>query len=123
MAERSKATDSSSVLFGGVSSNLTGCIFYSIFVHVYTVYIQYIYSICKLVDTMAEWLRREIRNLVGSARVGSNPTGVVAQKVINIFVHCTNLSMFSAPTRARTGDPSVNSRMLCRLSHGSIYSI
>lgn len=25
---------------------------------------------------MAEWLRREIRNLMGSARVGSNPTAV-----------------------------------------------
>ena len=25
---------------------------------------------------MAEWLRREIRNLMGSARVGSNPAGV-----------------------------------------------
>ena len=37
MAEWSKATDSSSVLFGGVSSNLTGCIYK---------------------DTMAEWLRR-----------------------------------------------------------------
>ena len=26
---------------------------------------------------MAEWLRREIRNLMGSARVGSNPAAVV----------------------------------------------
>ena len=25
---------------------------------------------------MAEWLRREIRNLMGSARVGSNPAAV-----------------------------------------------
>ncbi len=31
MAEWSKATDSSSVLFGGVSSNLTGCIYIYIY--------------------------------------------------------------------------------------------
>ena len=28
-------------------------------------------------DTVAEWLRRWTRNPLGSARVGSNPTGVV----------------------------------------------
>ena len=28
-------------------------------------------------DTLAEWLRRQPAKLVGSARVGSNPTGVV----------------------------------------------
>ena len=27
-------------------------------------------------DTVSEWLRRWTRNLLGSARVGSNPTGV-----------------------------------------------
>ncbi|CDK27537.1 unnamed protein product [Kuraishia capsulata CBS 1993] len=26
---------------------------------------------------MAEWLRRQTRNLLGSARAGSNPAGVV----------------------------------------------
>ena len=31
--------------------------------------------VCK--DTVAEWLRRWTRNPLGSARVGSNPTGVV----------------------------------------------
>ena len=32
-------------------------------------------AVCK--DTVAEWLRRWTRNPLGSARVGSNPTGVV----------------------------------------------
>ena len=36
-------------------------------------------------DSMAEWLRREIRNLMGSARVGSNPAAVGRQLVL-IFV-------------------------------------
>ena len=36
-------------------------------------------QICR--DSMAEWLRRQIRNLVGvTARVGSNPTAVVCNK-------------------------------------------
>ena len=34
---------------------------------------------------MAEWLRRWIRNPMGSARVGSNPTGVV-----NIYINRAN---------------------------------
>ena len=29
-------------------------------------------------DSMAEWLRRQIRNLMGSARGGSNPSAVVS---------------------------------------------
>ena len=29
-------------------------------------------------DSMAEWLRRQIRNLMGSARGGSNPPAVVS---------------------------------------------
>ena len=33
-------------------------------------------------DSMAEWLRREIRNLMGSARVGSNPAAVVKNAFI-----------------------------------------
>ena len=33
--------------------------------------------ITKHVDTLAEWLRRRPAKPVGSARVGSNPTGVV----------------------------------------------
>ena len=33
---------------------------------------------------MAEWLRRQTRNLVGSARVGSNPADVVS----SIFFRC-----------------------------------
>jgi ABC-type microcin C transport system permease subunit YejB len=37
MAEWSKATDSSSVLFGGVSSNLTGCILF-----------DFVYCLCGL---------------------------------------------------------------------------
>jgi hypothetical protein len=43
MAEWSKATDSSSVLFGGVSSNLTGC--------------NTIYFFGKTDDTMAELVK------------------------------------------------------------------
>lgn len=30
-----------------------------------------------VVDNLAEWLRRKIRNLLGSARAGSNPAVVV----------------------------------------------
>ena len=36
---------------------------------------------------MAEWLRREIRNLMGSARVGSNPSGVVHYIYIYIYIY------------------------------------
>ena len=32
-------------------------------------------------DSMAEWLRRVIRNHMGYARVGSNPTAVVYQYI------------------------------------------
>ena len=31
---------------------------------------------CFQIDTLAEWLRRRPAKPVGSARVGSNPTGV-----------------------------------------------
>ena len=36
---------------------------------------------------MAEWLRREIRNLMGSSRIGSNPVSVEF-----FFLNCENLS-------------------------------
>ena len=72
MAERSKAIDSSSILFGGVSSNLTGR---NVFVQLF-VFFYYTLKKKKKKDSMAEWLRREIRNLMGSARVGSNPAAV-----------------------------------------------
>ena len=39
---------------------------------------------------MAEWLRREIRNLMGSARVGSNPAADVQYKYFsNIYSQCS----------------------------------
>ena len=39
---------------------------------------------------MAEWLRRQIRNLVGSARVGSNPIAVELYKYMSrVFIHET----------------------------------
>ena len=34
-------------------------------------------GMCVVCDSMAEWLRRVIRNHMGCARVGSNPTAVV----------------------------------------------
>ena len=46
---------------------------------------------------MAEWLRRQIRNLVGFARVGSNPTGV-AIYISNIII-CAFLAEWSKALR------------------------
>ena len=44
----------------------------------------------NLYGNLAEWLRRKIRNLLGSARAGSNPAVVVTffllPSVIHIFV-------------------------------------
>ena len=41
---------------------------------------------------MAEWLRRQTRNLVGSALVGSNPADVVfIQRVFNNIIHLLTL--------------------------------
>ena len=34
---------------------------------------------------LAEWLRRKIRNLLGSARAGSNPADVAPSKVVFLF--------------------------------------
>ena len=36
---------------------------------------------------MAEWLRREIRNLMGFTRAGSNPAGVVRHNNIFIYIY------------------------------------
>ena len=33
--------------------------------------------VCRKCGILAEWLRRKIRNLLGSARAGSNPADVV----------------------------------------------
>ena len=78
----SKAADLSSVIFGFVGSNPTSSNFYSL------------HS-----DTMAEWLRRQIRNLMGSARVGSNPSGVGPDSfdiIDNIAFSCVLFFFFSS---------------------------
>ena len=35
---------------------------------------------------MAEWLRRQIRNLMGYARLGSNPSGVAMGAYLFIYI-------------------------------------
>ena len=37
---------------------------------------------------MAEWLRRQTRNLMGSALVGSNPADVVVTFVCEVILDC-----------------------------------
>ena len=37
-------------------------------------------------DSMAEWLRRVIRNHMGYARVGSNPTAVARSSMIFMYI-------------------------------------
>ena len=38
--------------------------------------------------TLSERLRRQIRNLLGFARAGSNPAGVVLFDLVNYFSYC-----------------------------------
>ena len=47
------------------------------------------------IDSMAEWLRREIRNLMGSARVGSNPAAVVDFSFIMLLLFFVLFLFFS----------------------------
>ena len=47
-------------------------------------------------DNMAEWLRRQIRNLMGSARGGSNPS-VVASVRFQRKLSYTNVVVASGP--------------------------
>ena len=61
-----------------MGSNPTGVVY---IIHV-------IYNVCNIYkDSMAEWLRRLIRNQLGIARVGSNPTAVVVIKA-NVLLLC-----------------------------------
>ena len=39
-------------------------------------------------DTLAEWLRRQPAKLLGSARAGSNPAGVVMTIFFSVFSEC-----------------------------------
>ena len=68
---------------------------------------------------LIHWATGTISYIYHSPRAGLEPAtaGFEVQRAI----HCANeASLFIyAPTRARTGDLSVNSRPLCQLSHGS----
>ena len=57
---------------------------------------------------MAEWLRRAIRNRMGSARQGSNPCGVVLLFKIIGFCFLTKASW-----EDRTPDLLLTKQMLC----------
>ena len=46
-------------------------------------------------DSMAEWLRREIRNLMGSARVGSNPAAVAFFFLSFLILFCFHVFYFN----------------------------
>ena len=46
------------------------------------------------IDTIAKWLRRQIRNLLGFARAGSNPAGVVR---VHLIFFCKTLQILPAP--------------------------
>ena len=53
-------------------------------------------SVLQLIGVMAEWLRRQTRNLVGSALVGSNPADVGGN-----FCHFADAADRLRPTRIR----------------------
>ena len=98
MAEWSKAVVSGTILFGGVGSNPTPCIFFS---PAHTPFSSYTECFCpmrhsySLSDTLRPetvWpsgLRRVTRNHFSSGGVGSNPAAVVFSFFLSFYFICS----------------------------------
>ena len=73
-------------------------------------------------DTVSEWLRRWTRNPLGSARVGSNPTGVVSGLQAITFVVLHSLREQRTPDYAVCRAYSViNTKYMCTCVHACMH--
>ncbi len=68
---------------------------------------------------MAEWLRRQIRNLMGSARMGSNPIIVAYAKNIFIYIYeyilCDTVAQLDSALDFESNGCGFESRQCCVL--------
>lgn len=71
-----------------------------------------------MIGTMAEWLRRQTWNLLGSARAGSNPAGVVIF-YFSFFIAYWLSDIFDSPTQIGDHAPIIISSGHAPISHGS----
>ena len=76
-----------------------------------------------VIGIMAEWLRRQTRNLVGSARVGSNPADVVSSIFFSIFIFSCHGPVAHAQNPKATCSSSKRARRDGRITQGSVQIV
>ncbi len=74
---------------------------------------------------MAEWLRRQIRNLMGSARMGSNPIIVAYAKKKYIYICeyilCDTVAQLDSALDFESNGCGFESRQCCVLYYWSLW--
>ena len=76
------------------------------------------FSLCLKIDLIAQWLRRQTWNLMGYARVGSNPAAVAFY-----FCHCTVFTCFLADSSKIHTQYCKNKRKIRSKKHKKISFI